>query len=87
MVLKYHLDTWLATSRVRYVRLFKQRQENGEKKEQRVEGVSKEHIVMEAEEGVNALRNKEGQRNSFDHLLLQEEVEYMKSSRKLLRYI
>lgn len=52
---------------------------------------------MEAEEGISELRNKEGQKNSFvllemeneneQDFLLKREVKYAKFSRNLSRYI
>lgn len=46
-----------------------------------------QHVLREAEEGINELSDKEGWQNTFVHyFLLKEEVEYVKS-RNLPRYI
>lgn len=54
-----------------------------------MERVDKQSMfLMEAEGGINELSDNEGWQNTFvQDFLLKEEVEYVKSSRKLPRYI
>lgn len=64
VVQKYHLDTWLVTSRLWYVRVLH--------RDKRLERVDKQHVFMEAEKGINEEKSKERQKCTFSSIFHNE---------------